>query len=138
MAYVPGRKVGYKSPRKITLAKVLVVVGLLAVVYLGATFIPPYYAYYRASSVMKDESSKAYSLRHQKAGWAETESKIHRRVRDRLQEVLGVPSEHLSVRVKKMPKHIVITADWSVHVKWPLVGKTTRLKFNEEVKTSLR
>lgn len=138
MAYVPGQKTRYKSPRKITVTKVAVVLGLAALVYFGTVFIPPYYGYYRAATIMKDESSKAYSLRHQKAGWSEIESKIHRRVRDRLLDTLKIPSEQLSVRVKKMPKHILITADWSIHVKWPLLGKRTRLKFDQEVKTSLR
>lgn len=138
MAYVPGQKSTYKTPRKITPAKVLAVVALVAAVYFGAAFIPPYYGYYRASSIMKDESSKAYSLRRQKSGWAEIESKIHRRVRDRLLDTLKIPSEQLTVRVNKKPKAIVITADWSVYVKWPFLKKVTRLTFKEKIKTSLR
>ncbi len=138
MAYIPGKKVSYNKPRKITLAKVLVVAGLVALTYFGATFIPPYYSYYRASSIMKDESSKAYSLRHQKAGWTEIESKIHHRVRDRLLETLKIPNEQLTVRVQKKPKHIIITASWSIYVKWVLVKKTTHLKFKETITTSLR
>jgi hypothetical protein len=138
MAYVPGQKTSYRQPRKITLAKVIVVAVLVAAVYFGIVFIPPYYGYYRASSIMKDESSKAYTLRHLKAGWSEIESKIHNRVRDRLLDTLKIPSEQLSVRVKKQPKHLVITANWSVHARWPLFGKVTRLKFEEKVETSLR
>lgn len=138
MVYVPGQKTRYKKLRKISVAKVLIVAVLVAMAYFGAVFIPPYIDYYRASSIMKDESSKAYSLRHQKAGWAGIESKIHHRVRDRLLDTLKIPSEQLTVRVKKMPKHIVITASWSIHVKWPLLSKTTLLKFKETIKTSLR
>lgn len=138
MAYVPGQRARYKTPRKITPAKVLLVAALVAAVYFGSTFIPPYYAHFRASSIMKDESAKAYSRRHQDGGWSKVETDIHRRVRDRLLGALKIPSEQLTVRVKKMPKSIVITADWSVHVKWPFVGKTTRMTFKEKITTSLR
>ncbi len=138
MAYVPGQKSTFKAPRKITLAKVLVVIGLTAMVYFSIIFIPPYYSYYRASTVLKDESSKAYSRRHQKEGWAATEIKIHRRVRDRLLSTLKIPSEQLTVRVNKKPKHIVITASWSIYAKWPLLRKTSHLKFKETIETSLR
>jgi hypothetical protein len=41
MAYVPGQKVAYKQPRKIALAKVLVVAGLTAAMYFGVVFTPP-------------------------------------------------------------------------------------------------
>ncbi len=138
MAYVPGQKVRIKQPSRITLAKVLAVIALLAMVYFGWVFIPPYYGYYRAASIMRDESSKAYSLRHQKAGWAELESKIHRRVRNRLSDILAIPSDQLSVRVQKKPNHIVISAHWSVYARWPFLNKRSLLKFKQEVNTSLR
>lgn len=138
MAYVPGQKSSHKAPPKITIAKVAVVIGLASLVYFGTIFIPPYYRYYRAASIMKDESSKAYSRRHQKVGWTEIESKIHARVRNRLLDTLKIPSEQLTVRVKKMPKHILITARWSINVRWPWIGRRTHLKFAEEIKTSLR
>jgi hypothetical protein len=138
MAYVPGQKSTFKAPPKITLAKVLVASGLVALVYFSILFIPPYYRSYRASSVLQDESSKTYSRRHQKADWSEVENKIQSRVRKRLLSTLKIPRTQLKVRIQKKPNHMVITASWSVYAKWPLLNKETRLEFNETVKTSLR
>ena len=138
MAYYPGQKVGYKQPRKITLPKIVVVVGIIAAIYFGLIFIPPYYSYYRATSIMKDEGSKAYSLRHQKEGWVELENKIHRKVRNRLLDTLKIPSEQLTVIVKKLQKSIKIHAEWTVYARWPIVGKESKLHFKETVNTDLR
>ncbi|MFH2008082.1 MAG: hypothetical protein ABI333_15985 [bacterium] len=138
MAYYPGQKVRYKQPRKITPAKVGLLVGVLAAIYFGLVFVPPYYSYYRATSIMKDEGSKAYSLRHQKEGWVELENKIHRRVRNRLLDILKIPSEQLTVIVKKMPKSIKIHAEWTVYARWPMVSKESKLHFKETVNTDLR
>ena len=133
MAYSPGQKVKPKRLRTITLPKILLLVGAAVLVYFGFVFVPPYYRYWKATSILKDEAAKAYSKRNQKDGWTEIEWQIHRRVRDRLLKVLKVEPGGLTVQVEKRRKDIMIKAAWTAYAVYPFIGKRTRMRFTEEV-----
>lgn len=138
MAYYPGRKVEHKNPSRISLSKILIVVALVAVVYVALTLFPPWWRYYRSSSVMADETQKAFSQRRAHHSWAQIQSSIHAHVRAELLEVLKIPEKDLHLVVDKKENDIHVTASWKAVARWPLIGKTTTMRFKEEVNITTR
>lgn len=138
MAYYPGQKVTHKSPRRITLASVLLVVLLVTATYLALTFVPHWWRYYKASDVMTDEAQKAYSKRREQHSWGQIQSSVFAQVKSELLAVLKIPEEQLHLEVEKRHGEIYVTASWQTIARWPLVGKTTRLTFKEEIHFPLR
>lgn len=138
MAYYPGQKVSHKSPRRITFAAVLIAVVCAVAIYLAWTFFPPYWRYYKSSSVMTDEAQKAYAKRREQHSWGQIQSSVYAQVRSELLAVLKIPEEQLHLEVEKRHGDVYVTASWRAVARWPLWGKTTTLRFKEEVHFPLR
>ncbi|MDX9999910.1 MAG: hypothetical protein RBU30_01305 [Polyangia bacterium] len=138
MAYYPGKKVEHKGPRAITLAKVLLAVLIVVGTYLAITFAPPYYRYFKASSVMTEEAQKAYSRRRDYHSWSEIHASVYAQVRSELLSALKIPEDQLHLSVEKRDGDIYVNATWKTFARWPLVGKTTKLSFKEEIHFAMR
>lgn len=138
MAYYPGQKVKQTNPRRITLSKILLVVGVVSVTYVAITLFPPYWRYYKTSSLLAEESQKAYSRRRPQHTWSQIQSTIHTHVKTRLLEMLKIPERDLHLEVEKKEGNIYITATWKTMATWPLIGKSTTLKFSEKVDFGMR
>ena len=138
MAYYPGQKVKSTNPRKITLAKLLTLVGILSAVYFGFTFVPPYWRYYQAKEVMAEGANKGYSHRRQGDEWDEIRDKMMHEVRVALENHLKVEPSDLHVEMTHKKGDAIIKASWTDRTKWPFLSKRTALKFKESFEMPLR
>lgn len=138
MAYYPGQRVKSTNPRRLTLPKVLLLAGIAAAVYFGLAFFPPYWGYYRADTVMAEQTDKGWSKRRQDDDWADIRLKIRAEIRGKLLEVLKIPTRDLYLDVSMEGRVIHVKARWTTYAKWPLVGKRTRLKFSKSIEMKTR
>lgn len=138
MAYYPGKKVEHKGPSSISFVKVLIVVALAAGVYFCITFVPPWWRYYKASSLMLEEGQGAYSKRREQQSWEHVRAKVHAQVRAELVAMLKIPPTALHVSVEKRDGNVHVSASWTTVARWPLVGKTTPMRFKESVHFAAR
>jgi hypothetical protein len=128
----------YGKPSRITLAKVLLTLSLLAVVYLGYAFVPPYARYWSADSVLNDEASKVYQRRGQTDGWDKIQWEAARRIRGRLEGALKVDPRDIYVAVEREKDAFVIKTRWKAEAKFLFIGKSKVLNFQREIRTELR
>ena len=128
----------YGQPSRITLAKVLLTLGLAAAVYLGFAFIPPYARYWSADSVLKDEGSKVYQRRNEKEGWDRIQWETARRIRSRLEETLKVDQRDIFVTLAREKDAFVIKVKWKAHARYPFIGKSKVLTFEREIRTDTK
>jgi capsule polysaccharide export protein KpsE/RkpR len=134
MAYYPGERVKATNPSRFSVAKVIVVLVVLVVLYFGFTFAPPYWRYYQASEVMAKQANAAWSQRRGKEQWSDTSRRIHHLVSEGLTSHLQLndSERQLQVEVDKVDDEIRVKATWTAYAEWPLLAKRTPLKFTEE------
>lgn len=135
MAYYSGQKVKYKKPGRISSAKIIIVIVLLAAVYLTIAFLPPYYRYWKAQPLIKEETNKAYSLRHRE-NWDDEARAIEKRLKAALVSLTKVDEETMHVKVVRTKTHIRVRAKWVAKASYPLIGLHTNLHFSHVVKLS--
>ena len=140
MAYYPGQQVKHRSPRRITLPKILLALLLLSGVYFGIAFFPPYWAYYRADTIMAEHTREMWSRRRQDDDLVDMRMKIRNRVVKELLGVLKIPRRDLFVEVtmKDGDRYVQVEARWTAYAVWPLVGKRSRLRFSKRIEMKTR
>lgn len=125
----------YGTPSRITVAKVLLIIGLLAVTYLGLAFVPPYLAYWRADAVLHDEATRLRQRRSDSQTWEQLAWESARRLRDRLVKLLKVEQQDLHVSVRREKRVIDIQVEWKAQARFLFTSKTKVLRFKREVRT---
>jgi len=128
----------YGKPSRITVAKVLLTAGLLAAVYFGIAFIPPYARYWSADEVLRDEASRVYQRRNQTDGWDKIQWETARRIRSRMEGTLKVDQRDIFVTLERQKDAFVIKVKWLAQAKYPFIGKSKALTFTREIRTELR
>ena len=132
MAYYPGQKVKHTNPRRITLTKILVVIGIALVVYFCVTFVPPYWRYYQAKETIVEAANRGYSTRRQDDEWEEIHAKMHRQLLNALTQHLKVERDVIDLKLDLKKRRIYISAKWTTYAVWPFIGKRTKLTFSEK------
>jgi len=116
------------------MAKIIVLLVVLAVLYFGFAFAPPYWRYYKASEVMAERANAAWSQRRGRETWSETSRRIQSMVIEGLASHLSLNDVdgQLQVEVDQVDNEIRVKATWTAYADWPLLAKRTALKFSEE------
>ena len=128
----------YGQPSRITTAKVVLGLGLLAVVYLGFTFVPPYARYWRVHNLMREERSRVYVRRSEAESWERVESEATKRIRARLEEVLKLDPKDIHLTLKRETQVFVIKVEWDDVARYPFTSKTKPLHFSRETEAKLK
>ena len=102
----------------------------VVLVYLGIVFGPPCYRYFGASTIIKKTCNQTYSIRDKDDGWTEVEEEIRNGLRRKLLKKLKIGGDDLRVEAKRDGSRIRVNVRWKVRVRYPLIGKTTTLKFS--------
>lgn len=138
MAYYPGQRVKSTNPRRLTVPKILLLLCIASAIYFGITFFPSYWAYYKADTVMAEQTDKGWSKRRQDDDWADIRLKIRAEIREKLLAVLKIPTRDLYLDVSMEGRFIRVKARWTSIARWPLIGKQTRLKFTKSIEMKTR
>jgi hypothetical protein len=125
----------YKQPRTFNWVSVPIYALLLALVYCGVKFVPPYWRNMKVDEVVRSAVNEYWSMTRGAASYDAPEE-LHDRIEKQIRE-LGVDDPKLDLIFERDGDDLRVTANYAVVVPHWFVDRTTTLKFRVSASTPL-